>query len=68
MKAAWRYMRGICPACGHKPTLNPLRALLGAGLVLAVLTAVFAVMDKVAELQIEGIADRMDARVAQDAK
>ena len=68
MKTVWRSMRGICPACGHKPTLNPLRALLGAGLVLAVLTAVFAVMERVADAQIDGIADRMDARVAQDAK
>ena len=67
MKAAWHTLFGICPKCGHRPNLNPLRALLGAVLVLAVLTGVMAfakVMDRAIE---DGIVERMDARVAQDA-
>lgn len=68
MKAIWQSFRGICPECGCKPALNPLRALIGAVLVITVLTACMAFMDFAGKVQLDGITERMNAHVAQDAK
>lgn len=68
MKAVRQTLFGDCEKCGHRPRFNPARGFISTLVILGFFLGMLAFGRYIDNVIIDGIVERMDARVAQDAK